>query len=142
VWAECVFANPVADIAVLGQPDNQALCEEADAYDELVEAAEPVAVADPLVTGPVWLLSLDGRWVRCFIPDRKPFKKHFPVPIWLKAEAPIEAGMSGSPIITDSGAAIGVICAGCLIGGRETLESGLNPRLTDQLPDGSCADSD
>ena len=28
VWAECVFADPVADIAVLGPPDSQELSEE------------------------------------------------------------------------------------------------------------------
>ena len=32
VWAECLFADPVADIAVLGCPDNQELGDQAHAY--------------------------------------------------------------------------------------------------------------
>ena len=31
VWAECLFADPLADIAVLCSPDEQALFEQADA---------------------------------------------------------------------------------------------------------------
>src|SRR5262249_57628847 len=37
VWVACLFVDPIADIAVLGQPDNQDLSEQADAYDQLVE---------------------------------------------------------------------------------------------------------
>ena len=29
MWATCLFADPIADIAVLGQPDNQALSDAA-----------------------------------------------------------------------------------------------------------------
>lgn len=46
VWAECLFVDPVADIAVLGQPDNQALGDQADAYDELVGWAVPMPVGE------------------------------------------------------------------------------------------------
>jgi hypothetical protein len=42
VWAECLFVDPVADLAVLGSPDRQELWEEAVAYDALVEAAVPL----------------------------------------------------------------------------------------------------
>ena len=44
VWAECLFIDPVADIAVLGTPDDQALDEEAVAYDDLVERTRPIDV--------------------------------------------------------------------------------------------------
>jgi len=37
VWAACLFADPIADIAVLGQPDNQELSKEAEAYNRLME---------------------------------------------------------------------------------------------------------
>jgi hypothetical protein len=47
VWCECLFADPVADVAVLGAPDNQELSDQADAYEALVAAATPVAVAEP-----------------------------------------------------------------------------------------------
>jgi hypothetical protein len=49
VWAECVFVDPVADIAVLSEPDNQELSEEAEAYGALVEAeaVTPFTIAEP-----------------------------------------------------------------------------------------------
>ena len=28
VWAECLFVDPISDLAVLGAPDSQALCKE------------------------------------------------------------------------------------------------------------------
>jgi hypothetical protein len=34
VWAECRFVDPIADIAVLGQPDSQDLYEESEADDQ------------------------------------------------------------------------------------------------------------
>src|SRR5437867_2361147 len=37
VWAECLFVDPVADIAVLGPPDGQELYDEWGAYERLVE---------------------------------------------------------------------------------------------------------
>ncbi len=37
ILAECLFVDPIADIAVLGCPDNQVFCDEAEAYDELTE---------------------------------------------------------------------------------------------------------
>ena len=43
VWATCLFVDPMADIAVLGKPDNQALSDEADAYDELVDGMVTLA---------------------------------------------------------------------------------------------------
>jgi len=46
VWAQCLFADPIADIAVLGQPDNQALGKQADAYDALLDAMTALPVAD------------------------------------------------------------------------------------------------
>jgi hypothetical protein len=63
VWVECVFADPVGDIAVLGQPDSQELGEQAEAYDELVESVTPLKIAVPGTEG--WMLSLDGVWFRC-----------------------------------------------------------------------------
>ena len=46
VWAECLFADRVGDIAALGEPDNQALSEEADQYNALVEKAAPLPMSD------------------------------------------------------------------------------------------------
>ena len=44
VWAECVFTNPVADLAVLARPDDQELSGRAAAYDHLIQAAKRFAV--------------------------------------------------------------------------------------------------
>jgi hypothetical protein len=38
VWTECLFVDPVADIAVLDTPDTQELSDEAGAYERLVES--------------------------------------------------------------------------------------------------------
>src|ERR1700758_5675556 len=35
IWAECLFVDPVADIAILDSPDEQAFDEQADAYHSL-----------------------------------------------------------------------------------------------------------
>src|SRR5438105_838621 len=32
IWAECLFADPVADIAVLGEPDSQDLYDQCEQY--------------------------------------------------------------------------------------------------------------
>jgi hypothetical protein len=47
IWCECRFADPIADIAVLGSPDDQALSEQADAYVTLADAATPLAISEP-----------------------------------------------------------------------------------------------
>lgn len=44
VWTECVFVDPVADLAVLGRPDGQELYDEARAYDALMEAVSPLPI--------------------------------------------------------------------------------------------------
>jgi hypothetical protein len=130
VSAECLFADPVADIAVLGEPDGQALYAEHEAYYELMPDT-PLAIADtppdykPIMiktfegeiveakhhreslTTEAWLLSLDGRWFSCEVEQRSDG------PLWIiNAAEPIVGGMSGSPILSKGGAAIGVACIG------------------------------
>src|SRR5215472_6256348 len=78
IWAECLFVDPVADIAVLGQPDGQELFEQAGAYDGLIEDVEPLPMGELPATQEgtalearvpdeigARLLSLDGRWFSC-----------------------------------------------------------------------------
>jgi hypothetical protein len=57
VWAECLFADPIADIAVLGCPDNQELFEQAEGYEALVEPVTPLKITDAPEKGRAWLLS-------------------------------------------------------------------------------------
>jgi hypothetical protein len=125
VWAECLFANPVADIAVLGSPDNQELSDEAEAYEALVESLAPISIAVAPEQGRGWMLSLERKWFGCTVE----YFKRVDGPLWISAPAqPIEGGMSGSPVISDDGAAIGIVC----LGGSQN--GGLNPRLVRDLP--------
>ena len=131
VWAECVFADPVADIAVLATPDGQVHYDEAAAYDELAEGAPALPITDAPQEGAGWLLSLDGKWGACVV-------KHFGGPLWISDAAEfIVGGMSGSPILNSGGAAIGVVCCSSGLSGEplnQHTEGAPNPKLMDSLP--------
>jgi hypothetical protein len=127
VWAECFFVDPIADIAVLGSPDNQALSEEAEAYEKLVEGAAPLTIVDapkmgreripgrivsghrirPFMDdspgcGPARVLSLTGQWLKCTVARRGRW-------LTVEDEGLIVSGMSGSPVLSVDGKAIGLI---------------------------------
>jgi hypothetical protein len=51
IWTECLFADPGADVAVLGTPDNQTFVERAEDYDALIENT-PILRQNL----PVWML--------------------------------------------------------------------------------------
>jgi trypsin-like peptidase len=128
IWAECVFVDPIADIAVLGSPDNQELWEQADAYEELVENSSFLRISDSRLTSNAWLLGLNGIWSPCKIKGKHGiFIEH--------AADGIHGGMSGSPIIADDGTAIGIVSvsSGALIDEVHT-SGGPNPSLTNHLP--------
>ena len=58
MWGECVFVDPIADVAVLGTPDNQGFDKEAEAYDAVVKATFPLPIGDlPLTSSPITLPS-------------------------------------------------------------------------------------
>ena len=91
-------------IAVLAQPDNQELGERADAYNRLIKdmAVLPVAAAPAQGrTGAGYVLTLDGEWKQGRL-DR------FGHTLGFAPERYIVPGMSGSPIVSAAGAAIGV----------------------------------
>jgi hypothetical protein len=129
VWAECLFVDPIGDIAVLGPPDDQELSEKHDGYRTLMAASAVLPISDPPENGRAWLLSLDGRWFRCNV-------KHSGGPLCIAdAVEGIVGGMSGSPIVADDGSAIGVVCtAGGINGDEAPTEGGPNPRLVYHLP--------
>jgi hypothetical protein len=91
--------------------------------------------------GPALLLSLDGEWYPCDVVDTSYFGTEVGLPLWLeKAVGGIRGGMSGSPILSPDGKAIGLISVG---GGRSGggppeermhIEGGPNPRLVHHLP--------
>ena len=124
VWAECLFANPVADLAVLGPPDDQALPDEHDAFEQLVDDSLALPVGDLPEGGPAWLLSLEGEWFRRSV-------ECLGGPFWVRDAADrIRGGMSGSPILADDGSAIGVVSTG-----------GPDPHLLYDLPAWLALDS-
>ena len=125
VWAVCRFVDPIADIAVLGSPGDP----RADEYKALTETATVLSIGGSLRNPvnfwvPARLLSLDGRrWFSCTV-------RHFGGPLWITHAAEgVHSGMSGSPIVTEIGTAIGVVCTAAA-----PWEGGPNPRLTHNLP--------
>jgi hypothetical protein len=124
-WAVCRFVDPIADIAVLGSPDNP----HADDYKALMGTATALSIGEPArrpvnFWAPAQLLSLDAhRWFSCTV-------RHFGGPLWITHAAEvIRDVMSGSPIVTEIGTAIGVVCTAAA-----PWEGGPNPRLSHNLP--------
>ena len=123
VWAECVFIDPVADIAVLGMPDTQDLYEDADAYDRLIDAMVPLRVSELRgETANARLLPLNPNKLRSF---RCIVRARGRGPLWIEEPVQeIEGGMSGSPIVAEDGSAIGVV----------VTTQGPHPRLASHMP--------
>jgi hypothetical protein len=129
VWAECLFADPIADIAVLGTPDNQELYEQAMAYEELTDATTPLKLGGSFpweTPTPIALIALDGRTITGVA-------QHLGDRLWIdKTSEPIAAGMSGSPVLDETGAAVGIISQSTIISGVDS--GGMSPRLLAHLP--------
>jgi hypothetical protein len=103
VWAECLFADPISDLAVLGEPDGQELYKQCEAYEEFVESLTPFVIADAEKEGEAWLLSLDNQWFSAR------YMRINLRPLLVKPSQPILRGMSGSPILNGNGAAIAIV---------------------------------
>jgi hypothetical protein len=138
VSAECLFADPIADIAVLGVPDSQVYGEQADAYEELIDIVTPFQIGDAPKQGTkrirarhsdqtvptpgqgaALILSLEGEWVECSV-------KRDGAWLAIQQEQLVEGGMSGSPIVSMAGHAIGLISSGSR---SPVLLEALPPRL-------------
>jgi S1-C subfamily serine protease len=131
VWAECLFADPIADIAVLGAPDNQDLCEQATAYEELVGDTTPLKIGvafAPNTPTPVSLIALNGQIITGTV-------RHLGGRLWIdETSKPIIGGMSGSPVLDKDGAAIGIVSQSSITDGIDS--GGMSPRLIAHLPGG------
>jgi hypothetical protein len=126
IWAECLFVDPVSDIAVLGAPDGQILSDKCMAYEDFVSQATPLSIGRAKDGEEGWLLALDAtHWFRCRV---EVFSA-----IWISETAePILGGMSGSPILGDDGQVIAVCVASGGTGDRDVeddREGGPNPGL-------------
>lgn len=138
VWAEVVFVDPVADLAVLSGPDGQELFEQSEAFDALVDSRPSLRVADAPEIGEALMLSLDGKWGRCLVKRRRdddPVALARSLSVELATRG-IRGGMSGSPILALNGRAIGVVCMGS--GNDPThdvqYDGPVQPRLFHHLP--------
>lgn len=112
--AECLFVDPVADIAVLGAPDSQYFYEESEAYEDLIESVPALTVRDIHGEGkhgwvsdaPAWVLSLDNKWTECKVSRRdRGYTISEPARV-------LRPGVSGSPVISGNGSVFGVATEG------------------------------
>ena len=107
IWGELCVYGLTDDIAVFGEPAGD-LEDEFERYVEFTdEAALVIADAPDVGTEtPAFVLSLDGTWQRCTALNDGRFLRIS------SAARIIETGMSGSPIVDENGAAIGLISTG------------------------------
>ena len=125
VWAECLFVDPIADVAVLGQ---SSLSEECEAFGQFMEGRPTLRVAAVTDSCAGWLLTLDGRWDACTV--RRARGTH----TLTLVDAQVRPGMSGSPILTHTGHVIGVVSVGGASNGAEDREQHGQPALIRVLP--------
>jgi hypothetical protein len=131
--AECLFVDPISDLAVLASNESP--------LEKFVQSVrEPLKIGEAPGErasyqadnfGEAWLLSLDERWFRCEVY----YVSNGPLRVCNMSE-PIRAGMSGSPIVLANGVAIGVLTRGVVgMDGSPLCVGNLpGPRLTRDLP--------
>lgn len=103
VAAACCFADPVSDIAVLGAPNGIEAAVEFDQFLQLTNATTPLPIAEPQPASLGWIRSPDGSWSSYVV--HSAWGRRLIIDL---DEILIE--MSGVPIISDQGTAIGVLC--------------------------------
>jgi hypothetical protein len=130
VWAECLFVDPVSDLAILLAPSWS-----------FVESTVPISIGDAPENGRGWTVALDGSWFECAVGDHHSIVvrnsyKEFKDPLFVTSTLPIDGGMSGSPILSDNGMAIGIVNTGDEDLTERPIASHNTPnvRLTRSLP--------
>jgi hypothetical protein len=107
IAAECLFIDPIADLAVLGSVDNQAYIEHAEAYEQFVEGRSTFRVEPLRGHHRAWVLTLTNEWVECTVDVSGGEGRAINI-----IDRPPVGGMSGSPIVSARGGAIGVVSVG------------------------------
>jgi hypothetical protein len=102
------FVDPIADVAVLTCPNNQSLFDDAEAYEQFVEARPVLRIGTLSQTARAWLLTLDGDWEQRTV--RPGFDRRSLTLV--DAKSGNVPGTSGSPILLGAGRAVGVISVG------------------------------
>ena len=126
IAAECLFVDPVSDLAVLAPPDDEVLPDEAGAYEALVDATMPLRISEMMEMAEASLLSLSGEWFGCKA-------ERIGYALWVSAATQgIESGMSGSPILVQD-MAVGVVSISSGIKDLVHTEAKA-PALTECLP--------
>ncbi len=110
--AECLFLDPISDLAVFGCPEDELW----EGYMEFANESDFLEIA-PLASGEtsVRVMYDDSKSIRRVIGVAPPSRANFyPRNFWIHrdegGENRIKSGMSGSPILTDDGKAVGVLC--------------------------------
>ena len=106
--ATVVAVEPVADIAVLGPPDDQMLFHEAQEYEQFCEQTKPVALCGRRKGYygkiPVHILSPSLKWIAGTANVVRPGRPTS----FVSAAREVRSGASGGPIIDDAAALVGL----------------------------------
>lgn len=124
ICTECVFVDPIADVAILGEPDGDRFYDEWEAYNAFFEdrPALTIGTLDHPTQG--WLLTLNGEWIEVAV-DITKSRTWLSLPSLSRAtHDAIARGTSGSPILLGDRRVVGLISAGNM----------LNPALVQCLP--------
>jgi Trypsin-like peptidase domain len=112
ISAEVYAVEPVADVAVLGYPDDQYDVEGAEGFEATLESIEPVPLCTeefpPRTPFPVHVLTHTGDWIEGAAQQPRAYAPGLAVTF----SQVIKGGTSGSPVVTDDGRLLGVISTG------------------------------
>ena len=128
VAAECLFVDPIADVAVLAGPDNQVLSKDAADFEAFI-AAHAVL---PMTRMPLrahrsaqgWLMTAAGEWKRCILTGCGPPEQTALTIAVVGPPAGYAPAACGSPLLDAGGRVVGVVSLGEV----------LNPTLPTRLP--------
>ena len=107
-----IAMDPVSDIAVLGAPDNQVFGEDAEAFDEWMEATAPVPLAPkpppPRHSLKARVLTHYDEWIDAKITNHS-FSGVNSACMAIQTAKPIKGGTSGGPVVDMRGRLLGVV---------------------------------
>lgn len=105
IWVECIFADSVSDVAVLGAPDSQSLYDEWEAYEKFTDPLKPIQIRKAKESETVWMLGLNGLFVSGVVTNINEIR----VNVRTDGNV-IRPGMSGSPLLGRDGSSVS-LCA-------------------------------
>jgi len=101
IMTECLFVDPVADIAILGEPDDQIYGDANLQFNEFINSTQVLRIGDfpaRAIRTKGLILSLKGHWEKCVVERSRSFNLFSMRDLWI-GEARLIGGMSGSPIL-------------------------------------------